>query len=283
MSFTTGRQIGKTETKDSQLFGASELRRSRSGWLQRGVAFLTILVLWQVASWSGFVSPFLLPPPARVLTTGLALARDGSLPFHISISLARAFFGFVLAATIAIPTAVLFATTPSLRKLLEPPLEFTRHIPPLALIPLLILWLGIGEAQKVGVVALTCFFPAFLGTLDGLIQVDPRLVEVGRVCGLGRTALVRRIVLPAATPSIVTGLRVALGFSWRALVGAELIAASAGLGYMIVDAQNLARTDIVLVGVVVIGGLGMCVDWVVRALINRVMPWMRLRGNSLGA
>jgi sulfonate transport system permease protein len=276
MSLPTALPIGNIRPASAP----SRLRGGVSSWLQRSAVFLTILLVWHLASRSGIVSPFPLPSPARVFTTGFALTRDGSLPIHFVISLARALSGFFVAVLIALPTAVLFATAPSLRRLLEPPLEFIRQIPPLALIPLLILWLGIGEAQKLGVVALTCFFPAFLGTLDGLVRVDPRLIEVGRVCGFGRSVIIRRIVLPAAMPSIVTGLRIALGFSWRALVGAELIAASAGLGYMIVDAQNLARTDIVLVGVVVIGVLGICVDVTVRALIHRLMPWMRLNGHS---
>lgn len=244
--------------------------------LRRSAAFLVLLLAWHLASRFALVSAFLLPSPARVAATAAAMLMDGSLPRHAAISVARALAGFGLAALLALPLAVLFTLMPPLRRLLEPPLEFLRQIPPLALIPLFILWLGIGEAQKLGVVALTCFFPIFLGTLDGLARVDPRLIEVGRACGLRRGAIVRRIVLPAAMPTIVTGLRIALGFSWRALVGAELVAASAGLGYLIVDAQNLARTDIVLAGVVVIGILGMLADRLARLALRRLLPWMRV-------
>lgn len=258
-----------------QRVGLPALPAAVGAGVGRCAAFLALLLAWHLASRFGLVSAFLLPSPARVATTTAAMVMDGSLPRHAAISLARALAGFGLAALLALPLAVLFTLLPPLRRLLEPPLEFLRQVPPLALIPLFILWLGIGEVQKLGVVALTCFFPIFLGTLDGLARVDPRLVEVGRACGLRRGAIVRRIVLPAATPTIVTGLRIALGFSWRALVGAELVAASAGLGYLIVDAQNLARTDIVLAGVLVIGVLGMTVDRLARLALRRLLPWIR--------
>jgi sulfonate transport system permease protein len=252
------------------------LGQALQGAIRRSIAFIVLLLAWHLVSRLGLASAFLLPSPERVAVTAVELLRDGSLLRNAAVSMSRVLSGYGLAVALALPVAVLFTLAPALRRALNPPLEFLRQIPPLALIPLLILWLGIGEAQKLGVVTLTCFFPIFLGTLDGLTRVDPRLVEVGRVCGLQRGGIVWRIVLPAAMPAIVTGLRIALGLSWRALVGAELIAASVGLGYMIVDAQNMARTDIVLVGVVVIGALGMTTDRLVCALLRRLMPWMRL-------
>ena len=243
--------------------------------LRRGGAFALILAAWWIASHGRLVTPFLLPTPETVLSAAAAMAIDGTLWSNALVSIGRVLFGFGLATLTAIPLAVVFALRPRLHAFIEPPLEFLRQTPPLALIPLLILWLGIGEAQKVGVIVLACFFPIFLGTMGGLAQVDPRLIEVGRVYGLGPAAIVRRIILPAAAGSIVTGLRLGLGHSWRALVGAELVAASSGLGYLIVDAQNLARTDIVLVGVLVIGILGLLAEIATRALIRRLMPWVR--------
>jgi len=137
------------------------------------------------------------------------------------------------------------------------------------------LWLGIGETQKVGIIMLACFFPIFLGVRGGFSQVDPKLIEVGRAARFSRLELLWRIVLPAALPSAVIGLRVGLGYGWRALVGAELIASSAGLGYMILDAQDLARTDIVLVGVLTIGVIGILVDTGLKLLLRSLAPWMR--------
>jgi sulfonate transport system permease protein len=242
--------------------------------LRRNIAFVLILAGWWIVSHTGLVNPFLLPSPERVARAATAMIADGSLWANTIVSLGRVLAGFGLSVAAGIPLAILFALQPRLRELAEPPLEFVRQTPPLALLPLLILWLGIGEMQKIGIIMLACFFPIFLGTLGGLAQVDPKLIEVGRVCGLSRAALVRRIVLPSAAGAIVTGLRIALGYSWRALVGAELVAASSGLGYLIVDAQNLARTDMVLVGVLVIGTLGLLADMATRALIRRYLPWV---------
>lgn len=237
--------------------------------------FLLLGLLWSVTSAFGLVSPFLLPGPVAVVEAGRQLIADGSLARHVAISLQRVILGYGLSVATALPLALLFGLLPRLRALVEPALEFLRQIPPLALLPLLILWLGIGEVQKIGVIVLSCFFPIFLGALGGIAQADPKLVEVGRACGLSSSEILRRIVLPASLPALVVGLRIGLGYSWRALVGAELIASSSGLGYMIIDAQNLARTDIVLVGVFVIGVLGLIADALARAAIRRSAPWLR--------
>ncbi|AOO83129.1 ABC transporter permease [Bosea vaviloviae] len=242
-----------------------------SGFLVFGVLGLA----WFVTSATGFVSPFLLPGPFTVAQAGWQLIQDGSLAKHAAISLQRVGLGYGLSVILALPLALLFGLLPRLRSFCEPALEFLRQIPPLALLPLLILWLGIGEVQKVGVIVLSCFFPIFLGALGGIAQADPKLIEVGRICGLSRREILTRIVLPASLPALVVGLRIALGYSWRALVGAELIASSAGLGYLIIDAQNMARTDIVLVGVLVIGVLGLVADALARAALRRSAPWLR--------
>lgn len=237
--------------------------------------FLLLGLLWYVASATGSVSAFLLPGPVVVVEAFRQLLADGSLQRHLAISLQRVVLGYGLSVALALPLALLFGLLPRLRALIEPALEFLRQIPPLALLPLLILWLGIGEVQKIGVIILSCFFPIFLGALGGIAQADPRLIEVGRACGLSNTEILRRIVLPGSLPALIVGLRIGLGYSWRALVGAELIASSSGLGYMIIDAQNLARTDIVLVGVLVIGVLGLLADSAAQAAIRRGAPWLR--------
>jgi sulfonate transport system permease protein len=243
--------------------------------LRGTILFLVLGLLWLVVSAAGLVSPFLLPSPFLVTKVCWQLLADGTLLRHVAISLQRVAIGYTLSVAVAVPLALLFGLLPRLRFLFEPIIEFLRQIPPLALLPLLILWLGIGEAQKVGIIVLACFFPIFLGALGGIAQVDPKLVEVGQTCGLTRWEILRRIVFPASLPALVVGLRIGLGYSWRALVGAELIASTAGLGYLIVDAENLARTDIVLVGVLTIGMLGLVADAVTRAAIRHAAPWLR--------
>lgn len=238
------------------------------------VLFVVIGLAWWAAARLRLVEPFLLPPPGVVLATAWDLVADGTLARHVVVSLKRVVVGFGLAIALAVPVALVFGLSHPVRRVAEPPLEFLRQLPPLALVPLFILWLGIGEAQKIGIILFASFFPVFLGVSGGIAGVDPKLVEVGRVCGFGRLEIARRIVLPAALPSLVIGLRIGLGYSWRALVGAELVASSAGLGYMIVDAENLARTDIVLVGVLVIGSLGLLADHLARLAVRRAAPWI---------
>ena len=232
-----------------------------------------VLALWTVAGLTGRVPAFLLPSPARVAAAARDLIADGELARHLVVSTLRLAAGYGLSVLLALPAAFLMAKSRLARGLAEPLIEFLRQVPPLAMMPLLILWLGIGEAQKVGIIVLACFFPVFLATLGGIAQCDPKLIEVGRVSGLGEREILRRVVLPAALPAVVVGLRIALGQGWRALVGAELVASAAGLGYMIVDAENLARTDIVVVGILVIGALGLLSDWLARRAILAIAPW----------
>lgn len=237
--------------------------------------FIIILAIWWALSATNAVNAFLLPPPWRVWSTFTTLAGNGKLLDHILISMSRVGMGYVIAVCAAFIITLLMITVRPVASLLDGPLEFLRQIPPLALVPITMLWLGIGEAQKVGIIILACFFPIFLGVRGGFAQVDPKLIEVGRAARFSRAEILWRIVVPAALPSTVVGLRIALGYGWRALVGAELIASSAGLGYMILDAQDLARTDIVLVGVLTIGIIGVLVDSGLKIVLRNLAPWMR--------
>jgi sulfonate transport system permease protein len=239
-----------------------------------------IIASWALGVALTGVSRALLPSPALVVAAMHDLIDDGVLVEHVRVSITRLAAGFALSTLLAIVVGFAFARAEIVRKIIEPPLEFLRQIPPLAMIPLLILWLGIGQELKIGIITLACFFPIFLGTTGGIAQCHPKLIEVGRVSGLSQGEILARIVLPSALPSIVIGLRIALGQGWRALVGAELIASSAGLGYMIVDAENLARTDIVVVGIIVIGLLGLTSDWLFRSAIARAWPWVAVDRRS---
>ncbi|WP_312528291.1 ABC transporter permease [Paracoccus sp. (in: a-proteobacteria)] len=221
------------------------------------------------------MNSFLLPSPQMVWKSFWSLIASGKLADHAGISITRVLTGYAIAALLALALSLAMAASRILAAVIDPPLDFLRQVPPLALMPLAMLWLGIGETQKVGIIVLACFFPIFLGFRGGFSQVDPKLIEVGRVAGFSRTELLRRIALPAALPAIIVGLRLGLGYGWRALVGAELIASSAGLGYMILDAQDLARTDIVMVGILVIGSIGLLADWGLKALVRRTLPWIR--------
>lgn len=241
------------------------------------IATLSLVICmtgWWGVSSAGLVNTFLLPSPQRVITALDELWTSGDLLHHIAASVNRVWIGYAFAVLLAIPLAIAMSISRPLKALLEPILEFLRQIPPLALMPLLMLWLGIGETQKVGIIILACFFPIFLGMRGGIAQVDHKLIEVGKVCGFSRHEIIRRIIVPSSLPSLTIGLRIGLGYSWRALVGAELIASSAGLGYMITDAQDLARTDIVLGGIVVIGAIGLLSDFLLKRCFQRLAPWL---------
>jgi sulfonate transport system permease protein len=191
-------------------------------------------------------------------------------------SVLRVLEGFGLSAALALPAAALVSLAPRLSSALDPLLSFLRNIPPLALIPVLILWFGIGEGSKLALIVLASFFPVFMGAVTGLGSVDPRLAEMGRSVGLSRWGVLARVMVPESVPSVANGLRLGLGYSWRALVGAEMVAAASGLGYWILDAEQMARIDVVFAGILVIGLLGIALDRGALALASRLLPWARL-------
>ena len=251
-----------------------------AGWgaaLVRLAPILGLLALWQLASASGWVSPYLLPSPRRVALALLHAGVRGDLGRHVAASLLRVAEGFGITVCLALPLAVLASFAPRLTAAFSPLLTFLRNIPPLALIPLLILWFGIGEASKLALIVLTSFFPVFLGAVTGLGGVDPRLVEMGRSLGFSRLRILQRIMLPESLPSLLNGLRLGLGFSWRAIVGAEMIAAASGLGYWILDAEEMARIDVVFAGIIVIGGLGILLDRAAYWAVLHGLPWIDVR------
>ncbi len=228
-----------------------------------------LLGLWGLLSATGMVNPYLVPSPRRVLAGAAELLGRGELARHIAVSMARVWGGYALSALLALPLALLFHYRRGLRSAFHGPLEFLRAVPPLALIPLLILWLGIGEASKLAVIVLATFFPIFLNALGGFDSVDERWTELSRSLELPFGRHLRRVLIPGALAQIVTGLRLGFGYAWRALLGAELFASASGLGYLITDAQEMARVDLVFVGIACIGCLGLLFDALLRRLVNR--------------
>jgi ABC-type nitrate/sulfonate/bicarbonate transport system permease component len=236
--------------------------------------FLTPLFLllgWQLMAGSGLVSAYLLPSPLTVGKTAVIMWRSGMLFSHIKTSLFHVSAGFCLSALAGFFFAGLTARFTLARELTEAPFSLLRMIPPLAMIPLLILWLGIGQATLMAVIILACFFPIFLSTRDGLCRVSETHRELARSLNLSTWVYATRIVIPSAIPSIITGLRLAFGYSWRSLIGAELIASSSGLGYLIMDAQDMMRTDEVLVGILVIGLIGWGLDSLFQKVVIRLL------------
>lgn len=236
--------------------------------------FLLLLVAWFAACQLELWSSYLLPSPQKVASTALVMLNSGELLEAVLVSLRRVLIGFCLAFVISFVLGVWGALVPKVRPYYETLLDFIRHVPPLSLIPLLILWAGIGEASKIIIIVLATFAPMLLNIDAGLGGCDKKLLEVGKTLGFNTKELFTKIMLPAAGPSIFVGLRVGLGYSLRAIIGAELVAASSGLGYMILDAQTMSRTDKAIVGIIAIGLLGLCLDWLLGKLMQRLFPYV---------
>lgn len=244
--------------------------------------FLLVL-LWYIISKLQIFSSYLLPSPATTAITAGELIRSGMLWQHLLISLQRVAGGFLCSVVVALPLGILCGRSNSFQSYCWPILEFLRHVPPLAAIPLIILWFGIDEGSKLVIIFLASFFPLFLNTYSGIKGCDRKLLEVGRSLHFTAWQQARLIQLPAALPAIAVGLQLSLGYSWRALIGAELIAASSGIGYMILDAEQMSRPDIVLVGLFAIGIVVSLIDWLFLALTNKILPWNTETGDKYAA
>jgi ABC-type nitrate/sulfonate/bicarbonate transport system permease component len=231
---------------------------------------VVILIAWQmvIAIFRPHVS--LLPPPLLAAHELWALLATGELAVHTSTSLGRVFSAWSITAAIAIPLGLAMGWSRRIERIVDPLVEIFRPISPLAWIPLAILWFGIGEAGKVFVVCVATLFPTLLSTIAGVKRIDPVLVHAGQVLGCtDRLSLFRKVILPAALPSIVVGLRISFGTGWAAIIAAELVAARSGLGYLIANGMEILRADKVLVGMAMIGLLGVCFDALFRSLSRR--------------
>ena len=244
--------------------------------------FTTLAVLigfWQFVStvWLPSIDPYkavLMPPPTAILVTAARMIASGELFHHLLASLKRELVAFAVAA-LAIPIGIAMGGWRWIYDQLNPILEVLRPIPPLAWIPLSILWFGIGDEQNEFIILLGMFFPILVNTIMGVRNVEQNLVRAAQCHGARHWDVLRRVVFPAALPQIVTGVRVGLGVGWMALVAAELVGANSGLGFLINDARSMLRTDIILVGMLAIGLVGLLLDAAIREAARRLLPWSR--------
>ncbi|MBM3098981.1 ABC transporter permease [Gluconobacter cerinus] len=241
--------------------------------IRRYASPLVLVCLWQVACSSGLLSTRLVASPVQIAVTGWTLVRDGTLPFNLGVSLLRAGSGLGLAVTLGVVLALISGLSRIGEDVVDAPLQVLRTLPALALVPLFILWFGIGETPKVLLVALGATFPIYLNLHKGIRSIDPKLVEMASTLGLSRWQTIRDVFLPGALPDFLTGLRYAVGVSWLMLVVAEQVNAESGIGHMMMDAQDFLRTDIILVGLLVYGVLGLISDQIVRFLESTLLAW----------
>lgn len=234
---------------------------------------VALIALWQVAFELRLIRPILLPSPLKVGGAAWELAASGDLFRHLGISLLRVLEGFAVAALAGLVLGVGIGLSRGLDRLTDLTVQLLKPIPPIAWIPLAILWFGIGEAGKVYIIFLGAFFPILVNTIDGIRQTDHRYVELARILEVTRARFIAQVVLPGALPNIMTGLRVGLMVAWMCVVAAELIAASSGIGYLIMDARQMSQTDQVLVGMITIGAMGKLLDVILKAAEGRLITW----------
>ena len=232
----------------------------------------SLLVLAEVLVRSGAVPANLLPAPSQVIETIVWLAGHG-LAGHVVSSSLRVLVGFAAGAALGVLVGAAVALSRRTEAIVDPSLQALRAIPSLAWVPLLLLWFGIDETPKLVLIGIGAFFPVYMGAVSGIGGVDRKLVEVGRLYRLRRFTLARRVLLPAALPALMTGLRNGLGLAWMFMVAAELIAASQGLGYLLSDGRETGRADIVLAAIVLLAVLGKVSDAVLLALETRLLAW----------
>jgi ABC-type nitrate/sulfonate/bicarbonate transport system permease component len=242
------------------------------------VLFLVILVAWEIASAANLVDQVSVPRVSAILGAWVASVRDGQLPAALAPSLGRIFAGFALAGVVAVPLGLLMGSIALIYRLLEPLTEFIRPIPAAAYIPVAILFLGIGNEMKIFVVFLACLFPILLNTYGGVRGVDPVLIDTGRTFGASRLKVLGQIVLPAALPSILTGMRISLGIALIVVVVAEMIAGNSGIGYYILDMQRSFRISDMFAGIFTLGLLGFIINFAFLKVEQRFLRW---RGTSV--
>jgi len=238
---------------------------------------LVLLALWWASAEFRWVPPLFLPGPVKVFQTFLSLnngdVTGGTLVEHAAASLGRVVFAFVLAALTAIPIGLSMGVSRLVRSALDPIIEFYRPLPPLAYLPLTVIWFGIGETQKLVLLTLAIFAPLALSARAGVRSVAIEQLHAAYSMGASRRQVFFHVILPAALPDILTGMRIGLGFGWSTLVAAEMVAAQQGLGQMVLNASSFLRTDIMVVGIVVIGAIAYSFDLAMRWLEIRLVPW----------
>jgi taurine transport system permease protein len=241
------------------------------------VTIVAVLGLWWLITYLGLIKPLFLPRPMAIWNAFqqsiAGIIDNNTLWVHIGWSLVRVMSAFALAVAIGIPVGLAMGVSRVARGLFDPIIEFYRPLPPLAYLPLMIIWFGIGEESKILLIFLACFAPVALAARAGVRSVNPEQLNAARSMGASRTQILRFVVLPTALPEILVGLRIGMGVGWTTLVAAEMVAANAGLGQMVLNASNFLRTDVVIMGIIVIGFFAFLFEMAMRQLELWLVPW----------
>lgn len=248
-----------------------------SSWRISAFTVVIILALWTIATNLGWIQPLFLPSPQAVWQQFVEVSQDGfadaTLLTHLGWSAMRVFGAFALAVVTAVPVGVLMGVNRVMRGIFDPVVEFYRPLPPLAYLPLVVIWLGIGESSKIVLIYLAMFAPLALSARAGVRAVAIEQIHAAYSMGATRSQVLWHVIAPAALPDILTGMRIAIGFGWTTLVAAEMVAATAGLGFMVLSAFKFMVTDVVIMGILVIGALALAFDVLMRWMEARLAPW----------
>jgi sulfonate transport system permease protein len=242
-----------------------------------------LALAWEIIVRFGLSSGRLVPPPTKLFATIVELARSGELARHIMATLTRVIAGFGLGVIAGTVLGAISGYWGLARRLLDPTVQALRAIPSIAWVPLFILWLGIFETSKIALIAVGVFFPVYLGVMGAILSVDRKIVEVGRTFRLSGPAMIRRILLPAVLPAYVVALRVGLGLGWMFVVAAEFMGASEGLGYLLIDGQQLGKPAQILAAIVIFAILGKTTDWLIELGAAPLLRWQDAFGRQGGA
>ena len=242
----------------------------------RGIAMpLLLLIVWEAVCRGGLVSPIMLPSPSAIVIRWLEWLRSGELLVDVLGSLGRVTSGFLLGAGLALPLGLFMGSSPRTYEYFNPIIQVLRPIPPIAWIPMSILWFGLGNPPAIFLISLGAFFPVLMNTISGVQNVDSIYLRAARNLGAGPSAMFRRVILPAATPYILTGIRIGIGTAFIVVIVSEMIAVNNGLGYRILEAREFMWSDKIIAGMVTIGLLGLAIDQIMNALNTYLLRWHR--------
>jgi NitT/TauT family transport system permease protein len=237
-------------------------------------SFAFFVMIWSILTYGGFVDPLFLPSPGRVFQAGLDLFKDLDFTTDIFNSVCRVMVGFIIAGIIGVPLGLIMGTFKVAEALTEPVVGFIRYMPASAFIPLFILWLGIGDIEKVAIIFVGSFFQLVLMVAVVAKNVHKDMLETAYTLGAKRFQVIRKVLLPASLPGIVDTLRIIVGWAWTYIIVAELVASASGIGYMIISAQRMLRTGNIIFGILTIGMLGLITDYFFKWLYNKLFPWV---------
>jgi taurine transport system permease protein len=267
---------GRPGSEAPRTSGYTAPGEGRSSWYS-ALSIVVILGLWWLASHLRWVPPLFLPTPevvaARLYESAMGQSADAPLATNFGWSMFRVFSAFLLACVTAIPIGIGMGVSRIVRGIFDPPIEFYRPLPPLAYLPLIVIWFGIDELSKILLIYLACFAPMAMSAQAGVRSVSQEQIHAALSMGASRWQVIRHVVIPAAMPEILTSMRIAIGFGWTTLVAAEMVAATHGLGQMVLNASNFLRTDIVIMGIIVIGAVAYLFDLLMRYVERVVVPW----------